>query len=92
MSILSRIPSTELGTRFTHYGWFCGVVPVYLGDLEDEAPLVAERNGIPEWVLSLASALFGAFIKVAAAIAPDCVIQLPLVVTGPIVSPRGGDR
>ena len=54
MSILSQIPSTELGTRFTHYGWFCGVVPVYLGNLEGEAPLVAERNGIPEWVLSLA--------------------------------------
>ncbi|MFY2033724.1 hypothetical protein ACOTDT_16425 [Achromobacter xylosoxidans] len=92
MSILFQIRHPELGTRFTHYGWFCGVVPVYLGDLEGEAPLVAERNGIPEWVLSLASALFGAIIKVAAAVAPDYVFQVPLVVTGPIVSPPGGDR
>ncbi|MFG0232467.1 hypothetical protein [Achromobacter sp. 413638] len=92
MSILSRIPSTELGTRFTHYGWFCGVVPVYLGDLEGEAPLVAERNGIPEWVLSLASALFGALVQVAAIVAPGRDIQVPLMVTGPIMPPPGGDR
>ncbi|CAB3851767.1 hypothetical protein LMG26842_02878 [Achromobacter dolens] len=92
MSILSQIPSTELGTRFTHYGWFCGVVPVYLGNLEGEAPLVAERNGIPEWVLSLAGALFAAFVKIAAVVAPDWDIQAPLVVTGPIVPLPGGDR
>lgn len=92
MSIFSEIPSTELGTRFTHYGWFCGVVPVYLGNLESEAPLVAEHNGIPEWVLTLAGALFAAFVKIAAVVAPDRDIQVPLVVTGPIMPLPGGDR
>lgn len=92
MSILSQIPSTELGTRFTHYGWFCGVVPVYLGNLDGEAPLVAERNGIPEWVLSLATALFSTFVQVAATVAPDRDIQIPLVVAGPIMPLPGGDR
>lgn len=92
MSIFSEIPSTEFGTRFTHYGWSCGVVPVYLGNLEGEAPLVAERNGIPEWVLTLAGALFAAFVKIAAVVAPDRDIQVPLVVTGPIMPLPGGDR
>ncbi|CUI61441.1 Uncharacterised protein [Achromobacter xylosoxidans] len=92
MSIFSQIPSAELGTRFTHYGWFCGVVPVYLANLECEAPLVVERNGIPEWVLSLAGALFAAFAKVAALVAPDRDIQVPLVVTGPIMPLPGGAR
>lgn len=91
MSILSPIPSIELGTRFTHYGWFCGVVPVYLGDLEGEAPLVSERNGIPEWLFSLAGALFDAFVKVAAVVAPDRDIQFPLVVTDPIMPLHGGN-
>ncbi|KOQ29467.1 hypothetical protein ABW38_22005 [Achromobacter xylosoxidans] len=92
MSILFQIPNKELGTRLTHYGWFCGVVPVFLGDLEGEAPLVVERNGISEWVLSLAGALFRVFVKVAAVVAPDRDIQIPLVVTGPITPLPGGDR
>ncbi|WP_238890943.1 hypothetical protein [Achromobacter insuavis] len=89
MSILSRIPRTELGTRFTHYGWFCGVVPVYLGNLDSEAPLVAERNGIPEWVMSLAGSLFTAFLTAAAVFAPHWDIEVPLVVTGAISRPPG---
>ena len=53
---------------------------------------MAERNGIPEWVLSLATALFGVFVEVAAIVAPDRDIQVPLVVTDPIMPLPGGDR
>lgn len=56
MSIFSPIPRSELGTRYTHYGWFCLVVPIYISELEGEAPQIVERNGVPEWVLHFAFA------------------------------------
>lgn len=84
MSILNPVPREQLGTRFTHYGWFCGVVPIYVGNILDEAPLVAERNGIPEWTFSLVGHLYSAFAWCAGQLAPYRDINVPIVITGAI--------
>ena len=61
MAIIGRIPAAQLGTVYTHYGWFCGLVPIYVGDVSSEAPRVAVRNWIPDWTLDVADAVFGVF-------------------------------
>lgn len=84
MSILSRIPRGELGTKYTHYGLFCGLLPVYVGDLDSEAPEVVERNGWPACTLSLCASLYGSFIWFASLFAPGQAFDWPLVITGRI--------
>ena len=89
MSIFSPIPRSELGTRYTHYGWFCLVVPIYISELEGEAPQIVERNGVPEWVLHFAFCLFDAYIRLAYQVTDNADVEYPLLVTGPIPSPAG---
>lgn len=60
MSIKNRISRDELRAEYSNYGWFLAC-PVYLSDIEGEAPLVVERNWIPEWWFTLNEATFGAF-------------------------------
>lgn len=58
MSVLrDRVPRAELGTLYTHKGWFLGLVPVYVGDPRSPVPLVVERNGIPVWWFDLVTCL-----------------------------------
>lgn len=92
MAIFDRIPADQLGTTFTHRGWFCGLVPVYIGNLESEAPLLVERNGIPEWWHSFVEALFGTFVFVATMLAPDYEPMYPIIVTGLIAPPDTAER
>lgn len=87
MSIISRIPRSDLGTKYTHYGLFCGLLPVYIDDPESEAPEVVERNGWPAWTLSLCAGLHGSFIWFASLISPGQVFDWPLVITGRIKPP-----
>lgn len=88
MSIFHPIPRAQLGSTFTHTGWFVGLVPVYVGNLEAEAPTVAERNGVPEWCFSLAELLFDAFCMASQAVNPAFVPAFPILITGPIAPER----
>ncbi|WP_343590156.1 hypothetical protein [Paracidovorax wautersii] len=84
MSIFHPVPRTQLGSEFTHYGWFVGLVPVYVGDLDQVAPVVAERNGVPEWCFTLAEAAFGLFCWVSSMVSPDFEPSFPILITGEI--------
>ncbi len=90
MSILHRIPPAELERQFTHRGWFLGLVPVYLGDLDSDGPLVAERNWVPEWWFTLAEGLFGLFCTACLAVNPAFEPLFPILNTGPIKAKGGG--
>ena len=82
MSILDPVPRDQLGTTLTHRGWFCGLVPVYIGNLDSDTPTLIERNGIPEWWFSFVDWLFGTFVLVATTLVPDYEPQYPILITG----------
>lgn len=84
MAIFKPIPKSELGTTYTHYGMFMGVVPVYVGDVESWAPLMTERNWVPAWYLSAIEALFGLFCMAATAVRPDYEPMYAIRLTGRI--------
>lgn len=52
MSILHRIGNAGVKANFTHYGWFMGIVPVYVKNPDSEGPTLAERDWVPEWYFS----------------------------------------
>ncbi len=59
MAVFKRLSRAEIERDYTHVGWFCGLVPVYIGGLELEGPRVAARNGVPEWWFDLVGFLYG---------------------------------
>lgn len=86
MSWLDPIPADELGTRFTHYGWFVGLVPVYIGDPDKDAPILAERNWVPVWWFSFVAWAFQRFCDVAELLDPDFEPLFPIQIAGRIES------
>ena len=83
MSLLfDRVPRAQLGTTYQYTGWFLGMVPVYIGDLDDEAPLVTERNGVPTWWFDLVSLLFATFCLAMGVVRPDVQIPFFFKITG----------
>lgn len=82
MSWSKPAPHAELGTKYSHYGWFAGLVPVYLGDIASEAPIVIERNWVPEWYFWAVEALFGFFCWMCSLLVPDFEPTFPLLITG----------
>lgn len=80
----NRVPASELGTTFTHYGWFCACVPIYLGDLETDCPNVTVRNGVPDFLLDVVEGLFAAFCLVCSLANPAFIAEYPLLITGRI--------
>lgn len=84
MSLLKPVPSGELGTKYTHYGWFLGLVPVYLADVDSDAPVVVERNWVPEWYCWAVEALFGLFCWAASLVIPNFEPMFSMLVTGEI--------
>jgi hypothetical protein len=59
MAMLLWISRRERREKFTHYGWL-GLCPVYVDTREADEPLVAERNGVPEWWLNFHVSVFQA--------------------------------
>lgn len=60
-----------MARHFRYRGWFCGVVPVYVGDVNaSHGPEVAVRNGVPEWTLDLAHLLWDGFMALAVLLNP----------------------
>jgi hypothetical protein len=84
LSLLYPIPPDVLVRHFRYRGWFCGIVPVYVGPLKGfDGPNVTVRNGIPEWTLDAAGLLWNGFVALAVLINP--VIQpqgWPIRITG----------
>lgn len=84
MAIIGQISREELGTRYTHYGWFCGLCPVYLADLGSEGPTVVERNWVPSWWMGIVEWLFGQFIFVNSLLDPEYEPMFPIAISGKI--------
>jgi hypothetical protein len=53
VAILNRIPKDRIREEFTHYGLFCGFVPVYV-KYPHGICTIAVRNWWPEWLMSVA--------------------------------------
>lgn len=79
-----RVPRSMLGREFIYRGWFCGLVPVYVGPLRGvEGPAVAVRNGVPEWTLDAVHVLHNAFAWTVAALGLGDVAGVwPIKITG----------
>ena len=54
MAIFDRIPKSELGTTYTHYGLIHGWVPVLYGELDSDCPVVAVEDWVPDWIEPIA--------------------------------------
>ena len=48
--LFSLITQDEIRKDFTNLGFIHGWVPVYIGGLDEDMPLVAVRNGFPGWL------------------------------------------
>lgn len=84
MSLLNPVPREQLGTKFKFYGWFCGLVPVYIDDAYADAPMLVERNWVPVLWFMLIECLYGALIFFATIVNPDYEPMWPIMVTGRI--------
>lgn len=79
MAIFGQIQQDELGTKYTHYGWF-GLCPIYLGDIDSTSATLAERNWVPSWWLVFCTELFGAYIFVRTYLDPEWEPMFPIAV------------
>lgn len=86
MSILKRLPESEIA-RFTHYGLFCGCVPVYFRADGDEGCELAVRNWWPDFLLPLAESLYGAVCFLGTLVNPDLEPMWPIRIQGEIYWP-----
>jgi hypothetical protein len=84
MSIFQRIPADQIKEDFTHYGLFCGLVPVYYRDMPPDGCLMAVRNWWPEWLMDFAEVIFGLCVNFRSAMDPDYDPQYPIKLTGEI--------
>lgn len=84
MSLLYPVPPAVLARHFVYRGWFCGIVPVYVGRLnEPGGPPVTCRNGVPEWLLDFAHVAWDAAVFLATMANPAYVSSgWPIKVTG----------
>ncbi|THA04368.1 hypothetical protein [Rodentibacter pneumotropicus] len=53
MSFIPKSKKQLLAKGYTHYGKLWGI-PVYIGDINSEAPLIETANFIPSWILDIA--------------------------------------
>jgi hypothetical protein len=51
MAMFQRMSDSYIKEHFTHYGIFCGVVPIYMTD--SDMPDIAVRNGYPDFLLDI---------------------------------------
>lgn len=80
MAIFDRISSADIEENFSHYGLFCGFVPVYVGDMENDCS-VAVRNWWPDWLFNVAVFLLDAY---AFTLPHKETVPFPIVITGRI--------
>lgn len=56
MSFIPKSKKRLLAEGYTHYGKLWGI-PVYIGKIESDSPLIATANFIPQWVLDVADTI-----------------------------------
>lgn len=54
MPIFNNLSKAQIQQHYTHYGWFCNLVPIYVSDVDGECN-VQVRNWVPEWTLDVAA-------------------------------------
>lgn len=81
MPVLNHIPPEVLKREFVYRGWMFGLVPVYVGELRPGVN-ISTRNGVPEFLLDAAEALFAGFCFVATALVQDFEPSYPIAITG----------
>lgn len=85
MSIFNQMSREEIRQHFTHYGLFCGLVPVYVGELgSSDGCLMSVRNWWPEWMFGAANALYSVAFAVMEMFNPDLEPGWPILLTGEI--------
>lgn len=84
MAIFDRLNEAEIARDYTHYGWFCGLVPGYIGKTYSGCPDLCTRNWVPEWCFTFVAALFGAFAWMVETIDPDRTVAWPITISGTI--------
>lgn len=64
MAVIGQLTQDEIRSRFSHYAWFAGMVPVYVNvEMNDPTDcLLAVRNWVPDVCLWVAVQLFGLFV------------------------------
>jgi hypothetical protein len=72
-----------INERYSHYGWFF-MCPVYIGNLESEAPFVDARLRCLEWWHDVNLFIFGICVLIMEAINPEYEPMFPLRLTGEI--------
>lgn len=89
MAIFGQVPRKELGTKFTHKGWFCWVCPVYIAKPDAPCPELVTRNWVPEYLFDFAEGLFDIYV-IAANVFADHIFepQFPILITGEINGAR----
>ena len=65
---------------FTHKGWI-GICPVYIGDVDAEAPVIEERHIIFRPLLWFSTALYGLLNNI---LPEDEQVGFPIKITGKI--------
>lgn len=50
--LLPKSKKKLLSEGYTHYGKLWGI-PIYVGDIDSEAPVIQTANFIPQWVLDV---------------------------------------
>lgn len=84
MAVLKRFKEEEIRKQFTHYGLFWGVVPVYVNMRNSEAPDVAVRNWLPEWLLNAVDSLSAIPIWIKTLVDDSYVPMFSIKLTGVI--------
>ena len=60
MAIFNRLTKDEIA-EYPYEGTFCGCVPVYAKEIETEAPILVEKNWVPDWALAVVAFIFDFF-------------------------------
>jgi hypothetical protein len=75
--------------KFTHQGWF-GICPVYVGELESEAPHITPRteNAFYEFLFTVSHYAFMAFFTVTDILLPAWQPGFPIYITSELLVPH----
>lgn len=80
-------PRKHKGVPLTHCGWFF-LCPIWIGDLDRDAPLIVPRRFIPGMWLDINVALFGFFVPVMKTLNVNYTPAFPILITGELHARR----
>jgi hypothetical protein len=84
MPLFKQLSDKEIRNEFVYYGFLFGVVPVYVGRLQNDSPVISTRNWVPEFWMDLWEGLFAAFVFFATAINRGYDPSYPIMITARI--------